>query len=202
MTPRAATFSVFVVNGAMIGTWVAHIPWLQERLGVSKATIGLVPAVHGGRGADRDAADRPDPRPAARAPSVTRAATLVFCLLLPLPLLATSPCMLGAILFVFGAANGAMDVADERPRRRRRARRSRGRSCPRCTAAGASAASRAAGVRRDRRCARGVDPRVESAGRRRRALAGRALDHRPAGQRVGPLRGGEAGSRCPRAPCC
>ena len=41
MTPRLATFAVFAVNGAMIGTWVAHIPWLQERLGVSKTTIGF-----------------------------------------------------------------------------------------------------------------------------------------------------------------
>src|SRR3979409_730120 len=31
--------------------------------------------------------------------------------MLPLPLLATSPYILGAILFVFGAANGAMDVS-------------------------------------------------------------------------------------------
>ena len=31
--------------------------------------------------------------------------------MLPLPLLATSPVVLGAILFVFGATNGAMDVA-------------------------------------------------------------------------------------------
>jgi predicted MFS family arabinose efflux permease len=43
--------------------------------------------------------------------SVARAAALIFCLMLPLPLLATSPYMLGAILFVFGAANGAMDVS-------------------------------------------------------------------------------------------
>ena len=43
--------------------------------------------------------------------SVTRAAALVFCLMLPLPLLATSPYMLGAILFVFGACNGVMDVS-------------------------------------------------------------------------------------------
>ena len=41
MTPRAATFAIFAVNGAMIGTWVAHIPWLQERLDVSKTTIGF-----------------------------------------------------------------------------------------------------------------------------------------------------------------
>ena len=41
MTPRQATFAVFAVNGAMIGTWVAHIPWLQERLDISKTTIGF-----------------------------------------------------------------------------------------------------------------------------------------------------------------
>ena len=29
VTPRLATFLTFVVNGAMIGTWVAHIPWLE-----------------------------------------------------------------------------------------------------------------------------------------------------------------------------
>ena len=41
MSPRAATFAVFMVNGGMIGTWVAFIPWKQAELGVSKGTIGL-----------------------------------------------------------------------------------------------------------------------------------------------------------------
>ena len=35
MTPRLATFTVFAINGAMMGTWVAHIPWLQDHLGIS-----------------------------------------------------------------------------------------------------------------------------------------------------------------------
>jgi len=35
VTPRVATFCTFAINGVMIGTWVAHIPWLQEQLGVS-----------------------------------------------------------------------------------------------------------------------------------------------------------------------
>ena len=35
----------------------------------------------------------------------------MFCLMLPLPLLAMSPYVLAALLFVFGASNGAMDVA-------------------------------------------------------------------------------------------
>jgi predicted MFS family arabinose efflux permease len=110
VTPRAATFATFAVNGAMIGTWVAHIPWLQDHLDVSKATIGLcllcmaagalVSMPLTGQLLDRRSSG-----------SVTRAATLIFCLMLPLPLLATSPYMLGAVLFVFGAANGAMDVS-------------------------------------------------------------------------------------------
>ena len=110
MSPRLATFLVFGVNGAMIGTWVAHIPWLQDHLGVSKATLGLcllcmaVGAVVAmpltGLILDR--------LPSA---SVARWSTLVFCLMLPLPLLATSPLVLAPILLVFGASNGAMDVA-------------------------------------------------------------------------------------------
>ena len=110
MSPRLSTFLVFGVNGAMIGTWVAHIPWLQDHLGVSKATLGLcllcmaagalVPMPVTGHFLDR--------LPSA---SLTRWTTLVFCLMLPLPLLATSPYMLAAILFVFGASTGAMDVS-------------------------------------------------------------------------------------------
>ena len=110
MTPRRATFAIFMVNGAMVGTWVAHIPWLQDHLGVSKATLGvcLLFMAAGAFIAMPLTGHILDRRSSA---SVTRAATLIFCLMLPLPLLATSPVMLGAILFVFGASNGAMDVS-------------------------------------------------------------------------------------------
>ena len=110
MSPRLATFLVFGVNGAMIGTWVAHIPWLQDHLGISRATLGLCLLCM----AAGAVVSMPltglilDRRPSA---SVVRWASLVFCLLLPLPLLATGPYMLAAILFVFGASNGVMDVA-------------------------------------------------------------------------------------------
>jgi predicted MFS family arabinose efflux permease len=110
MSPRLATFVVFAVNGAMIGTWVAHIPWLQDHLGVSKATLGLclLCMAAGAVVAMPLTGLILDRRPTA---SVTRWSALAFCLMLPLPLLATSPLMLAPILFVFGAANGAMDVA-------------------------------------------------------------------------------------------
>jgi predicted MFS family arabinose efflux permease len=110
LSPRIATFLVFGVNGAMIGTWVAHIPWLQDHLGVSKATLGLclLCMAAGAVVAMPLTGLILDRLPSA---SVARWSTLVFCLMLPLPLLATSPLMLAPILFVFGASNGAMDVA-------------------------------------------------------------------------------------------
>ncbi len=110
MSPRQATFLVFSVNGAMIGTWVAHIPWLQGHLGISKATLGLclLCMAAGALVSMPLTGHLIDRRPTA---TLTRSATLVFCLMPALPLLATSPYMLGAILFVFGASNGAMDVA-------------------------------------------------------------------------------------------
>jgi predicted MFS family arabinose efflux permease len=110
VTPRAATFLVFAVNGAMIGSWVAHIPWLQDHLDVSKATIGLclLCMAAGALVSMPLTGQLLDRRSSA---SVTRTAALLFCLMLPLPLLATSAPMLGAILFFFGAVNGAMDVS-------------------------------------------------------------------------------------------
>jgi predicted MFS family arabinose efflux permease len=110
MSPRVATFLVFSVNGAMIGTWVAHIPWLQDHLGISKATLGLclLCMAAGALVSMPLTGHLIDRRPTA---TLTRSTTLVFCLMPALPLLATSPYVLGAILFVFGASNGAMDVA-------------------------------------------------------------------------------------------
>jgi predicted MFS family arabinose efflux permease len=110
MSPRLATFVVFAVNGAMVGTWVAHIPWLQDHLGLSKAILGLcLLCMAAGAFVSMPLTGHVlDRVPSA---SVTRWTALVFCLMLPLPLLATGPYMLAALLFVFGASNGAMDVA-------------------------------------------------------------------------------------------
>jgi MFS family permease len=110
MSPRLATFLVFSVNGATIGTWVAHIPWLQGHLAIPKATLGLclLCLAAGALVSMPLTGHLIDRRPTA---TLTRSATLVFCLMPALPLLATGPYTLGAILFVFGASNGAMDVA-------------------------------------------------------------------------------------------
>ena len=42
MSRRWATTGAFFVNGAVIGTFVAQIPWIQERFDFSKSAMGLV----------------------------------------------------------------------------------------------------------------------------------------------------------------
>jgi predicted MFS family arabinose efflux permease len=110
MTPRAATFGAFFLNGAMIGTWVGQIPFVQERLDVSKSTIGLalLCMAAGAMIAMPLTGHVLDRRPSA---SVTRIAALLYLPVLALPLFAPTPVLLGAVLVLFGAANGAMDVA-------------------------------------------------------------------------------------------
>jgi MFS family permease len=123
VTPRAATFGVFFVNGAAIGTWVAHIPWVQARFDLSKAALGLVilalavgvivalPLM--GRVVGRIGSAR-----------ATRTAGLACVLALPLPILSPQPWLLPLALAVLGASSGAMvsmnahGVAVERALRR------------------------------------------------------------------------------------
>jgi hypothetical protein len=110
LKPRAATTAVFFINGAMVGTWIAHIPYMQDRLGVSKATIGvaLLCMTVGALVAMPLTGQILHRRPSAH---VVRAAALVYCLLGPLPVLPSSAVALGAALVAFGALNGAMDVS-------------------------------------------------------------------------------------------
>jgi predicted MFS family arabinose efflux permease len=110
MTPRAATFLCFFLNGAMIGTWVGNIPFVQERLDVSKGTIGLalLCMAMGAMIAMPLTGQVLDRRSSA---TVTRIAALIYLPLMALPVFAPSPVLLGAALVLFGAANGAMDVS-------------------------------------------------------------------------------------------
>jgi MFS family permease len=110
MTPRAATFGVFFVNGAVIGTWVGHIPWIQERFDFSKSTLGLIILAMSigvivalpimGQAIVRLGSVR-----------ATRLAGIICALVLPLPLLAPEPWLLPIALAILGASSGAMDVS-------------------------------------------------------------------------------------------
>jgi fucose permease len=110
VTPRAATFGVFFVNGAAVGTWAAQIPYVQDRFDFSKSTLGLVLLTMSlgvivalplmGQAIVRLGSVRS-----------TRVTGVACCLLLPLPVLAPDPLLLPLALLAFGAAGGAMDVS-------------------------------------------------------------------------------------------
>ena len=107
---RLAIGVVFLVNGAVFGSWAPHIPLVQERLGLGPAILGtaLLAAAVGALLAMLSAGAL-----IARFGSapVTRISGLLFCASLPLVALAPSLLALVAALACLGAANGLMDVA-------------------------------------------------------------------------------------------
>ena len=110
MTPRWATTAVFVVNGAAIGTWVAQIPWVQERFDLSKSAMGLVivgmalavilafPVA--GQAVVRHGSEK-----------VVWAGGIACALAVNLPVLAPHPLLVALGLAVLGGASATQDVA-------------------------------------------------------------------------------------------
>ncbi|MFI6097637.1 MFS transporter [Lentzea sp. NPDC051213] len=110
MSPRLATFVVFLLNGAVFGTWAARVPALATQIGAEEGSLGLallgasiglavtaplaarLCAVHGSRG-------------------VLIASSLLGPLLLPVLALTRSPLQFGLSLVALGASVAAMDVS-------------------------------------------------------------------------------------------
>jgi hypothetical protein len=107
---RWAVAAIFLANGAIMGAWASHIPVVEERLGISHATLGvallcmaagaLVAMPAGGGFISR-----------LGSATVTRASTLALLLAFSLPMLAPDAPLLALALIVFGGSNGVMDVA-------------------------------------------------------------------------------------------
>ncbi|MFB7506016.1 MFS transporter [Streptomyces broussonetiae] len=107
---RAATFVYFVLCGTLMGTWVVHIPAIEERVGISHATLGALLVLLGfGAFAGMQVAGRLSDRLGARVvlpvSGVVSSATLV------LPGLPRDPWTLAGALVVFGFGNGCLDVS-------------------------------------------------------------------------------------------
>jgi fucose permease len=110
MSPRWATTGVFVVNGAAIGTWVAQIPWIQDRFDLSKSAMGLVivgmsiavilafPIA--GQAIVRHGSER-----------VVWVGGIAAALAVNLPVLAPAPLFVALGLFALGASSATQDVA-------------------------------------------------------------------------------------------
>jgi predicted MFS family arabinose efflux permease len=107
---RLAISTVFLVNGATMASWVPHIPYVQTKLGLSEAMLGLallsmavgalISLLLSGWLIGRFGSRR-----------VTSVAAVAFCLALPWPILAPTLPALMLALALFGLCNGAMDVA-------------------------------------------------------------------------------------------
>ena len=110
MSPRLATFLVFVVNGAVVGTWVAAIPGIKTDLGATATEMGLVLFCAAlGALISQQVTGQLLVRVSSR--RMVMAAGLVFPLLTVLPMLAPDPLVLAGVMIVFGAFNTAMDVS-------------------------------------------------------------------------------------------
>ncbi|MDX2602359.1 MFS transporter [Streptomyces caniscabiei] len=107
---RVATYVYFVLYGTLLGTWVVHIPAIEERVGISHAALGGLLVVLGlGAFAGMQVAgpltDRLGTRVVVPAGGVLCGTTLF------LPGLAHDPWTLAAALLVFGLCNGCLDVS-------------------------------------------------------------------------------------------
>ncbi|GAB7185135.1 MFS transporter [Kitasatospora sp. Ki12] len=107
---RASIALVFGVHGAVSGSFVTRIPWIQDRLDLSAGQLGLalvMPAV--GSSLAMPLAGRFVHRYGGRA--AVRGLLSLWCLALALPALAPSLPVLCAVLLVYGATAGMADVA-------------------------------------------------------------------------------------------
>ena len=110
MSRRWATTGVFFVNGAVLGSWLAQIPWIQERFDLSKSTIGLILAAMSlavilafpvaGQAIVRYGSRR-----------VVLVGGVADALAVNLAVLAPHPLVLAPCLFVLGTSSATMDVA-------------------------------------------------------------------------------------------
>src|SRR5947209_11355800 len=107
---RWAVPVVFFVHGAVVATWVTFIPTVQQTLNLSTGRLGLVllgPAI--GSLLAMPLSGMLIARLGSRHVTVT--AGLAYCAVLPLIVLAPSLPTLFLALVLFGACQGATDVA-------------------------------------------------------------------------------------------
>jgi MFS family permease len=107
---RLATATLFFANGCGLGNWLPHIPDVKIWHGLSDGVLGLaLLAIAGGAVTSLPVAGALTARYGSQPTS--RAAALLFCAVLPLPLLAPSFPLLLTAFVLFGIGIGALDVA-------------------------------------------------------------------------------------------
>ena len=111
MSPRAATFLMFVVNGAVVGTWLGSIPGVRASLGATGTELGIILLISAiGALIAQQLTGQLLVRYSSR--EVLMVTSLIVPVLTVLPLLAPTAVTLAVVMFIFGAVNTAMDVTD------------------------------------------------------------------------------------------
>jgi MFS family permease len=107
---RAAVTVFFLLNGTLFASWVPHIPAVKARLALSDGALGLLLlCIAAGSITSLALSGWLISRFGSRA--VTIAGAIGLCLTLPIPIIAGSTLVVAASLALFGAFNGALDVA-------------------------------------------------------------------------------------------
>ena len=107
---RFGVFGIFFVVGLGMAAWLVSIPAVQQRTGVSHATLGLLLLVLGAGGViGMQIAGYAIARWGSKI--VTGAALALYVLAVNLPVHTTGTLTLGLALLIFGLANGAVDVS-------------------------------------------------------------------------------------------
>jgi MFS family permease len=107
---RLAVSTLFFLNGAVLASWLPHIPAVKARHGAGDAQLGLVLlAMALGAMIALPLAGWLVGRFGSR--TVTRASAVAFCGALPLPILSPSLPLVALALVALGACNGLLDVS-------------------------------------------------------------------------------------------
>ncbi|WP_233518118.1 MFS transporter [Streptomyces corynorhini] len=107
---RVATFAYFILCGTVMGAWVVNIPAIEERVGISHATLGGLLVLLGlGAFMGMQVAGRLTDALGARV--VVPAAGVLCSAALVLPGVSSRPWALAGALLVFGFCNGCLDVS-------------------------------------------------------------------------------------------
>src|SRR6266571_2586118 len=107
---RASVGALFFVNGAVIASWVPHIPAVRARHALSEAQLGLVLlAMAAAAVVALPVAGRLVARAGSR--RVTATAAIGLCVALPWPVLSPGVAYLVAALALLGACNAMLDVS-------------------------------------------------------------------------------------------
>ena len=107
---RLAVATVFFVNGAILASWVPHVPLIKARHAFSDGQLGIVLlSMAAGAVLALPAAGWLVGRLGSRI--MTALAAVALCLALPLPVLSPTVGLLCLALGVLGACNGTLDVS-------------------------------------------------------------------------------------------